>query len=99
MSCAPSPLATSCSPKQCASAPATPSAHSAWPLGSLVKLNNNTIGRVVGANKLYPTRPLVETLLDHRGNRVKDPQLVHLEEEPMLYIVDPAIDESVLEEK
>ena len=99
MSCAPSPLATSYSPKQCASAPATPSAHSAWPLGSLVKLNNNTIGRVVGANKLYPTRPLVEILLDHRSDRMTNSQLVHLEEEPMLYIVDPAIDESILEEK
>lgn len=72
---------------------------SIFPLGSLVKLNNNQVGRVVGANKLYPTRPLVETLLDHRGKRVKVTQLVHLEEEPMLYIVDPAIDESVLEKK
>jgi HD-GYP domain-containing protein (c-di-GMP phosphodiesterase class II) len=72
---------------------------SIFPLGSLVKLNNNQIGRVVGANKLYPTRPLVEVLLDHRGKRVKMPMLVHLEEEPMLYIVDPAMDESVLENK
>jgi len=72
---------------------------SIFPLGSLVKLNNNTIGRVVGANKLYPTRPLVEILLNHRSHRLSDPQLVHLEEEPMLYIVDPAIDESVLEGK
>ena len=65
----------------------------------VVKLNNNQIGRVVGANKLYPTRPLVEVLLDHRGKRVKAPMLVHLEEEPMLYIVDPAMDESVLDDK
>lgn len=72
---------------------------SIFPLGSLVKLNNNQIGRVVGANKLYPTRPLVETLLDHRGKHVQHTQLIHLEEEPMLYIVDPAIDEAVLLEK
>ena len=72
---------------------------SIFPLGSLVKLNNNTIGRVVGANKLYPTRPPVEIRLDHRGKQMDAPQLVRLEEEPMLYIVDPAIDESVLEEK
>jgi HD-GYP domain-containing protein (c-di-GMP phosphodiesterase class II) len=72
---------------------------SIFPLGSLVKLNNNTIGRVVGANKLYPTRPLVEIRLDHRGKKMNEPQLIYLEEEPMLYIVDPAIDESVLEEK
>ncbi|MFT5376578.1 MAG: HD-GYP domain-containing protein (c-di-GMP phosphodiesterase class II) [Candidatus Latescibacterota bacterium] len=72
---------------------------SIFPLGSLVKLNNNQIGRVVGANKLYPTRPLVEVLLDHRGKPVKEALLVHLEEEPMLYIVDPAMDESVLEGK
>ncbi len=72
---------------------------SIFPLGSLVKLNNNTIGRVVGANKLYPTRPLVEIRLDHRGKKMNDPQMIYLEEEPMLYIVDPAIDESVLEGK
>ncbi len=72
---------------------------SIFPLGSLVKLNNNQIGRVVGANKLYPTRPLIEVLLDHRGKPNKNSMLVHLEEEPMLYIVDPAIDESVLEKK
>ncbi len=69
---------------------------SIFPLGSLVKLNNGAIGRVVGANRLYPTRPLVEILLDPRGKRLSSSYLLNLSEEPMLNITDPAIEESVL---
>ncbi len=69
---------------------------SIFPLGSLVKLNNVEIGRVVGTSRLHPTRPTVEILLDGRGRRLNPPRLIVLEEEPMVYIVDPAIEESVL---
>jgi hypothetical protein len=69
---------------------------SIFPLGSLVKLNNNEIGRVIGTSHLHPTRPKVEILLDSRGRRQKSPRQLVLEEEPMVYIVDPEIDESVL---
>ncbi|MBI2504482.1 MAG: HD domain-containing protein [Candidatus Latescibacteria bacterium] len=69
---------------------------SIFPLGSLVKLNNGAIGRVVGANRLYPTRPLMEVMLDPRGRKVTPSYLLNLAEEPMLNISDPAIDESVL---
>lgn len=69
---------------------------SIFPLGSLVKLNNGAVGRVVGANKLYPTRPLVEILLDPRGKKLSSSYLLNLSEEPMLNITDPAIEESVL---
>ena len=40
---------------------------SIFPLGSLVKLNNNEIGRVTGTSHLHPTRPKVEILLDSRA--------------------------------
>ncbi len=40
---------------------------SIFPLGSMVKLNNNEIGRVTGTNHLHPTRPKVEILLDSRA--------------------------------
>jgi hypothetical protein len=69
---------------------------SIFPLGSLVKLNTEDIGRVVGTSRLHPTRPTVEVLLDARGRRLNPPRLIALEEEPMVYVVDPAIEESVL---
>lgn len=69
---------------------------SIFPLGSLVKLNNEEIGRVVGTSRLHPTRPTVEILLDGRKRRLNPPRVVVLEEEPMVYVVDPAIPESVL---
>ena len=70
---------------------------SIFPLGSLVKLNNGCIGRVVGVNRLYPTRPLMEILIDARGVKMEPPKILDLGEEPMIYIVDPAIEESVLD--
>ena len=69
---------------------------SIFPLGSLVKLNNNEIGRVIGTSRLHPTRPEVEVLLDSRGHPLKPPRQMVLEEEPMVYIVNPAIEEDVL---
>ena len=69
---------------------------SIFPLGSLVKINNGEIGRVVGADRLHPTRPAVDILLDSRGRRLADARPLNLVDEPMLYIVDPAIDEAVL---
>ena len=69
---------------------------SIFPLGSLVKLNSGAVGRVIGANKLYPTRPLIEVLVDPQGQKMPAPKPLNLESEPMLTIVDPAIEESVL---
>ena len=69
---------------------------SIFPLGSLVKLNNSEIGRVVGTSRTHPTRPSVDILMDQQGKRLEEPRHLHLEEEPMLYIVDPAIEERVL---
>ena len=69
---------------------------SIFPLGSLVKLNNGEVGRVVGTSRLHPTRPIVDVLMDPRGRALRDPRQLNLEDEPMLYIVDPAIEEGVL---
>ena len=71
---------------------------SIFPLGSLVKLNNGSIGRVIRTNKLHSARPLIEILIDTHGNRLDTSEFLNLEEEPMIYIVDPGIDESVLKE-
>ncbi|MFH1570938.1 MAG: HD domain-containing phosphohydrolase [Gemmatimonadota bacterium] len=69
---------------------------SIFPLGSLVKLNNGEIGRVVGTSRSHPTRPAIDVLVDARGRRLKSPRIISLQAEPMLYIVDPAIEEGVL---
>ena len=69
---------------------------SIFPLGSLVKLNNGEIGRVVGTSKSHPTRPTVDVLMDSHSCRLPEPRLIRLEDEPMLYVVDPAIEEGVL---
>ena len=69
---------------------------SIFPLGSLVKLNNGEIGRVVATSRLHPTRPTVDVLVDPRGRRLSDARQIDLQDEPMLYIVDPAIEEGVL---
>lgn len=71
---------------------------SIFPLGSLVKLNNGEIGRVIGTSRLHPTRPTLEILVDSRGRQLDDPRQINLEDEPMLYIVDPAIEEGVLKD-
>ena len=69
---------------------------SIFPLGSLVKLNNGEVGRVVMTSRLHPTRPTVDILMDPRGRRLPKARQLDLQEEPMLYIVDPAIEEGVL---
>jgi len=69
---------------------------SIFPLGSLVKLNNGEVGRVVGTSRLHPTRPMVDILIDPRGRRLPEALLLNLQDESMLYIVDPAIEEGVL---
>ena len=69
---------------------------SIFPLGSLVKLNNGEIGRVVGTSRSHPTRPTVDILTDSHSCRLPEPRLIRLEDEPMLYVVDPAIEEGVL---
>ena len=69
---------------------------SIFPLGSLVKLNNGEIGRVVGTSRSHPTRPTVDVQVDARGRRMAAPRQINLQTEPMLYVVDPAIEEGVL---
>ncbi|HID95248.1 MAG TPA: HD domain-containing protein [Candidatus Latescibacteria bacterium] len=66
---------------------------SVFPLESLVRLNTGEIGRVVEVSKLHPTRPTIKVLVDAQGKRVSEKRLINLEEEPMLYIADPALDE------
>lgn len=70
---------------------------SIFPLGSLVRLNSGAIGRVIGTRMSHPTRPTLEILIDSRGQPQAEAKLVDLNGEPFLNIVDPAIEESVLD--
>ena len=67
-----------------------------FPLESLVKLNNSLIGRVIGISRVHPTRPPLSVLVDADGVRLCEPRLLDLEQEPLLYIEDPDIEEGAV---
>jgi len=59
---------------------------SLFPVNSLIKLNNGSIGRVISTNKDQPLRPTIELLYDGSGNRLREPQVIRLSDNPLLYI-------------
>lgn len=65
---------------------------SIFPVGTMVRLNNKHVGRVVSTNEKQPLRPVIEILYDSQGNRMQGGELVRLAENPLLYITQ-GIDE------
>jgi HD-GYP domain-containing protein (c-di-GMP phosphodiesterase class II) len=63
-----------------------------FPVGSQVKLNDRSAGRVITTNPEFPLKPTVEILYDHVGNKLKTPKIVDLSQQPLLYITE-SIDE------
>jgi HD-GYP domain-containing protein (c-di-GMP phosphodiesterase class II) len=63
-----------------------------FPVGSNVKLNDRSAGRVIRTNPQFPLKPTVEILYDHGGDRLKKPKIVDLSQQPLLYITE-SIDE------
>jgi len=63
-----------------------------FPVGSHVKLNDRSAGRVIRTNPEFPLKPIVEILYDHVGNKLKPPKIIDLSRQPLLYITD-SIDE------
>jgi HD-GYP domain-containing protein (c-di-GMP phosphodiesterase class II) len=63
-----------------------------FPVGSHVKLNDHSAGRVITTNPEFPLKPIVEILYDHVGNKLKTPKIVDLSQQPLLYITE-SIDE------
>lgn len=57
-----------------------------FPLGSYVKLNDRSLGRVVNTDSEFPLRPTVEILNDNHGSKVEKPRTVDLSEQLLLYI-------------
>jgi HD-GYP domain-containing protein (c-di-GMP phosphodiesterase class II) len=60
-----------------------------YPVGSIVQLNNNAIGKVVSANPSLPLRPKIAILVDEFGEKLSGDKIIDLNEVSSLYIVKP----------
>ncbi len=56
-----------------------------FPIGSYVKLNNETIGKVIKTSKKHPLRPVVKLLFDSQENKA-DEEVINLKEHSILYV-------------
>ena len=61
---------------------------SAFPVGSMVKLNSGIVGRVVDTDIDSPLRPAIEILFDIEGRPVQERREILLREHPILHITD-----------
>jgi len=61
---------------------------SAFPVGSMVKLNSGIIGRVIDTDIDSPLRPAIQILYDIEGRPVQDKREIRLREHPILHITD-----------
>lgn len=68
---------------------------SAFPVGSLVKLNSGIIGRVIDTDIDSPLRPAIQILFDIEGRPVHDNREIRLREHPILHITDTVSPEDV----
>ncbi len=60
-----------------------------YPVGSIVQLNNNIIGRVVSANPELPLRPRVSIMVDEFGEKITGERVVDLQEDTSIFIKKP----------
>jgi hypothetical protein len=58
-----------------------------FPIGSIVQLNNSTIGRVIENHTDAPLRPRLELLIDEVGTRLEGQETVDLVQKKNLFIV------------
>lgn len=68
---------------------------SAFPVGSLVRLNTREVARVVASNPAFALRPVVEVLFDAAGDRVQG-RGIDLARNSLVYIVDSVTVHEVL---
>ena len=59
-----------------------------FPVGSLVRLNNGEIGRVIRNNSESPTRPELQILYDHKNQKPEKMKVVNLQKHPIFYITE-----------
>lgn len=60
---------------------------SIYPIGSLVQLNTNVIGLVIGSEPSKPLRPFLKLIFNANKKRVEDLQVISLLDDNSLYIV------------
>jgi HD-GYP domain-containing protein (c-di-GMP phosphodiesterase class II) len=63
-----------------------------FPLGSYVKLNDRSVGRVTDTDPGFPLKPTVEIIYDSLGGKLQKPRIVDLSQQILLYITG-SIDE------
>jgi HD-GYP domain-containing protein (c-di-GMP phosphodiesterase class II) len=68
-----------------------------FPIGSVVQLNNSSIGRVSENHTEAPLRPKIELLIDEFGNQIEGSEIVDLLNKKSLFIVK-AIDPKLIGE-
>jgi HD-GYP domain-containing protein (c-di-GMP phosphodiesterase class II) len=68
---------------------------SAFPIGSLVKLNSGASGRVVSTDEASPLRPDISILYDAQGRKVQEERVIKLREYPILHITDAIYEEDL----
>lgn len=59
---------------------------SIYPLCTWVKLNTKEIARVIKINPGLPLRPVVEVVFDANGEKLKEPKVLDLTKQPLVYI-------------
>ncbi len=69
---------------------------SLFPVNTLVKLNNGSIGRVISTDQGQPMRPTIELLYDGLGQKIDKSKTIRLSESPLLHIV-ASVDEKELD--
>jgi HD-GYP domain-containing protein (c-di-GMP phosphodiesterase class II) len=57
-----------------------------FPLGSYVKLNDRSVGRITDTDPDFPLKPTVEILYDSLGSRLQKPRIVDLSQQILLYV-------------
>jgi HD-GYP domain-containing protein (c-di-GMP phosphodiesterase class II) len=61
---------------------------SLFPLNVYVKLNNKSVGRVVGTERNQPLRPTIEIVYDNLGKKPEKREIIRLSDNPLLYVVE-----------
>ena len=59
------------------------------PVGSIVQLNNNAVGRVISANPELPLKPKVSIIIDEFGDKLEKEKVIDLHEVSSLFIKKP----------
>lgn len=59
---------------------------SVYPIGSLVELNDGSVGLVIGSVPRKPLRPIIKLIFDSEKNRLSDLIIINLLEETALFV-------------